>query len=106
MHAETPEGKEMQGEELAKRAVQTATQAVPEGPVTGGKQINVLTDYAAEAPEEVRQKIEGLLSLAANKGLSEAASEARKSSPFVLDAFHDALAAKLYPYLKEKGILK
>ncbi len=106
IHAETPEGKEMKGEELAKEAIQTAGGTAPAVASQSGQSLNVLTDYASVAPEEVKQKIEKLLETAANKGLNEATAEARKSSPFVLDAFHDALAAKLYPYLKEKGILK
>lgn len=106
LHAETPEGKEMKGEELAKKAIQTAAQAVPSVSPQSGKSLHVLTDYASAAPEEVKEKIEKLLEVAANKGLSVASDEAKKSSPFILDAFHDALAGKLYPYLKEKGILK
>jgi hypothetical protein len=106
LHAETQEGKEMRGEELIKKAIQTATKTVPAPPSEPGQSLNVLTDYAAAAPEEVKQKIEKLLEMAANKGLISATEEAKKSSPFILDSFHDALAAKLYPYLKEKGRLK
>ena len=39
-------------------------------------------------------------------GLDKANAEAMKSSPFVMDAFHDTLAAKLYPELQRRGILK
>lgn len=105
LHAETPEGKEMPGEDIAKKAIQTAAGNLPPSMPQPGT-MNVLTDYAAAAPEEVKQKIEGLLQIAASKGLAQATAEATKSSPFILDSFHDALAAKLYPYLKEKGILK
>lgn len=105
-HAETPEGKEMKGEDITKKAIQIAAEAVPPVSSQAGQSLNVLTDYAVAAPEEVKQKIEKLLEVAANKGLIEATAEAKKSSPFILDAFHDALAAKLYPYLKEKGIIK
>ncbi len=107
LHAETPEGKGMKGEDITKKAIQTAAEAVPPVSAAGsGQSLNVLTDYAAAAPEEVKQKIESLLQVAANKGLMAATDEAKKSSPFILDSFHDALAAKLYPYLKEKGIIK
>lgn len=105
-HAETPEGKEMKGEDITKRAIQTAAETTPIVSPGSGQSLNVLTDYAAAAPEEVKQKIESLLQIAASKGLSAATNEAKKSSPFILDSFHDALAAKLYPYLKEKGIIK
>lgn len=106
LHAETPEGKEMKGEDLAKKAIQTAAAVTSPTAPQSGRSLNVLTDYAAAAPEEVKQKIESLLQIAANKGLSVATEEAKKSSPFILDSFHDALATKLYPYLKEKGIIK
>lgn len=107
LHAETQEGKEMKGEDLMKKAIQSVTQVAPistEG--SSGSMQDPLTAYAAEQPEEIKQKIEELLQVAASDGLVRAAEEARRASPFVLDAFHDALAAKVYPYLKEKGLIK
>ncbi len=107
LHAETQEGKEMKGEDLMKKAIQSVAQAapIPAGSDSDSMQ-NPLTAYTAEQPEEIKQKIEDLLQMAASDGLVKAAAEARRASPFVLDAFHDALAAKVYPYLKEKGLIK
>jgi hypothetical protein len=47
-----------------------------------------------------------LLDLALRDGLSKALSESEKSPYFVQDAFHDALAGKLYPELQKRGIVK
>jgi hypothetical protein len=105
-HAETAEGMEMKGEELMKKAIQSvAGEAAAPEPVSGLID-DPLTDYAAREPEEVKRKIEALLQIAADSGIAKATEEARRSSPFILDAFHDALAAKVYPYLKGKGLLK
>ena len=41
-----------------------------------------------------------------HKGIEKAAAEAKKSNPYVLDAFHDALVEKLYPELQRRGVLK
>jgi hypothetical protein len=44
--------------------------------------------------------------MAFKDGILKASSEAAKASPFVLDAFHDALAGKLYEELKKRGVLE
>lgn len=107
LHAETEEGKEMKGEDLIKKAIQSVAQTSPIPPDANSDATqNPLTAYTAEESEDVKQKIENLLQIAASDGLVKAAEEARRSSPFILDAFHDALAAKVYPYLKEKGLIK
>ena len=53
-----------------------------------------------------KNKIEQLINLAFSKGLEMAVAEAKKSVPFVEDAFHDALTDKLLLELKRRGILK
>ena len=65
-----------------------------------------LPAYAQSAPAEVKLEIEYLLSVAFRDGLGKALTEAKKSSNFVEDAFHDALAGKLYPELKKQGLVK
>lgn len=106
MHAESAEGMEMKGEELMKKAVQTVAQISDESPATLSPAQDPLAAYAKTAPAEVQAKVESLLQVAARDGLSKAVAQASKDSPYVLDAFHDSLASKLYPYLKEKGLLK
>lgn len=65
-----------------------------------------LPAYVQEAPENVKIKIEHLLSLVFKHGLEKAAAKARQDSPFVLDAFHDALVDKFYEELKKRQIIK
>ena len=64
-----------------------------------------LPAYAQAAPAEVKLEIEYLIDMALRKGIGTAFSEAAKSSAFVQDAFHDALAGRLYPELKKEGIM-
>jgi hypothetical protein len=40
------------------------------------------------------------------KGIGSALTESAKSPYFVQDAFHDALAGKLYPELQKRGMIK
>ncbi len=67
---------------------------------------NPLPDYAKDAPAEVKLEIEYLCDVAIRKGISTALAESKKSPYFVQDAFHDALAGKLYPELQKRGIVK
>lgn len=83
--------------------------AVPQPPSSHASPASVqspLPDYAQSAPPEVKLEIEYLLDLAFQYGLTKALSESEKSPYFVQDAFHDALAGKLYPELKRRGIVK
>lgn len=65
-----------------------------------------LPDYAQGAPAEVKLEIEYLLDVALRQGLGKALSESQKSPYFVQDALHDALAGKLYPELRRRGVVK
>lgn len=62
--------------------------------------------YAQNAPAEVKLEIEYLLDIALKKGIGPALTESRKSPAFVQDAFHDALAGRLYPELQRRGVVK
>jgi hypothetical protein len=65
-----------------------------------------LPAYAQNAAPEVKLEIEYLLDLAFRKGIGPALSASAKSPYFVQDAFHDALAGKLYPELRKRGVVK
>jgi hypothetical protein len=65
-----------------------------------------LPAYAQSAPPEIRLEIEYLLDIALHKGISAALQESAKSPYFVQDAFHDALAGRLYPELQKRGLMK
>ncbi len=64
-----------------------------------------LPGYLAKEAPEVKLKVEKLLDMALHKGLKAAANEAKGTNPIVIDAFHDALADKLYAELKARGLI-
>ncbi len=103
-HREMPENRVLGGQELVKKSIQSITpvsqQTAPQQ--SGGS----LPDYASQAPAESRLEIEYLVDIAMHQGIDKANAQAMKSSPFIMDAFHDTMAAKLYPELQKRGILK
>jgi hypothetical protein len=78
----------------------------PPNSVAGQFSDSPLPAYAQTAAPEVRLEIEYLLDIALQKGIGPALTEAAKSPYFVQDAFHDALAGRLYPELKKRGMVK
>jgi hypothetical protein len=75
-------------------------------PTSASAAASPLPDYAQSAPPEVKLEIEYLLDVALEHGIGKALSESQKSPYYVQDAFHDALAGKLYPELQRRGIVK
>ncbi len=71
-----------------------------------GNPSSPLPVYAQNAPAEIKLEIEYLLDIAFKKGIGTALTESQKSPAFVQDAFHDALAGRLYPELQKRGIVK
>ncbi len=65
-----------------------------------------LPAYAQDAPAETKLEIEYLLDVALRQGLGKALGESKKSPYFIQDAFHDALAGRLYPELQKRGVVK
>ena len=74
--------------------------------VSPDKSSSVLPEYARNVSLETKLEIEHLLDLALHKGLDEANAVASKTSPFVLDTFHDLLVEKFYPELQKRGLIK
>ncbi len=110
-HRESPEGENLAGKELLKQAIKLLPQTGPQDqtsppPSPSSSAKNPLPDYAQNASAEVKLEIEYLLDVAFHQGIAKANAEAQKSPPFILDAFHDALAGKLYPELQRRGMLK
>lgn len=105
-HREAPETKNMAGAELLRRAIRTLPPATgPAAPSLPQKSSGPLPAYAEDAPDDVKLEIEYLLDVAIHHGISRALAEAKKAPDFVKDAFHDALAGKLYPEMKKRGLL-
>lgn len=94
----------MGGEEILKKSLRELN---PEGEKReNGGSVSLIPDYAASASPETKQEIEHLLDVASRDGIAHADTLARKSSAFVLDAFHDAVVGRLYPELKRRGKIK
>lgn len=114
---ERPELKNASEQEILKEAIRAFPEQGPErgAPASAAspppapqavQNQSPLPDYAANAPAEVKLEIEYLLDVALRQGIGKALAEAGKSPYFVQDALHDALAGKLYPELRRRGIVK
>lgn len=104
-HRELPEADNLTEREIVRQSIQSMTPSSPIPQNVSDAQ-SPLPAYAQNASPENKLEIEYLLEMAFQKGIAVAAEEASKSSPFVLDAFHDALAGRLYPELQKRGIVK
>lgn len=106
--------KNAEGLDVIKEAIRAFPQlerpsanGVPRAPAAAVPEDNSpLPAYAQSAPPEVKLEIEYLIDIAFRKGIGTALAESAKSPYFVQDAFHDALAGKLYPELQKRGVIK
>jgi hypothetical protein len=105
-HRENPEMSRAGGREIIKKSLQSFTTASPLPPSSQQTSKGPLPAYASSAPAEAKLEIEYLLDMALHHGIEKANAHAAKSSPFVMDVFHDALVTKLYPELKKRGIVE
>ena len=109
-HKEAPETKNLSEQEILRHAIKEFP--APQAPVPSagnddsGQSGGFLPSYAEDAPAETKLELEYLIDIAFHGGIARAVGEARNAPAFVQDALHDALAGKLYPILREKGILK
>lgn len=105
-HREKFEAQRLSDQEILRKSVQSFGDVQPASAVQAQPSDSPLPDYAKDAPAEAKLEIEYLLDLAFHHGIDKANNEAKKSSPFIMDAFHDALVTKLYPELQKRGIVK
>jgi hypothetical protein len=108
-HQERPEMRGASGQEVLKQSIRSMVQSTPtdtSGQASAPAIDSPLPAYAQSAPAETKLEIEYLIDMAFHHGIEKANAEAKKSSPFVLDTFHDALVDKLYPEFQKRGILK
>ena len=104
-HRERPENRPLSDEELIRKSLETI-QSAPRNAQAADDSSSPLPSYAQEVSAETKLEIEYLLDLAFHAGIEKANETAKSSSPFVLDAFHDALVGRLYPELQKRGIVK
>lgn len=85
------------------KAAMTQTQASGTG--TSQDEDSGLPSYLSDSPEETKLEVGKLVDSVFHQGLTKTLAKAKKSNPFVLDAFHDALANKLYAELKKRKLI-
>lgn len=105
-YQEKPETKELSAPEMIKKALEEATPNLVQNPTASGSDGSLLPGYAQSASPSVKVEVESLIQKAMQGGIFAAAEEARRSSPYVLDAFHDAITGKLHEELEKRGMLK
>ena len=105
-YRQAPETKDLSHEQLVKKAIYELTERPMPTGRGAGLSASDDSDYAKGAPAEAKLEVDHYLSMAFKDGILKAANEAKKSNPFVLDAFHDALTGKLYDEFKRRGLLK
>ena len=95
--------------DLVKQSIRSfaAAQTPARPPVTEDTVSNpALPSYLQVSDPKVKLEVEKLVDLVFRENLEKAVREAKKQSPFIEDAFHDALVDKLLPELKKRGVLK
>ncbi len=117
-HFESQKERNVSERELVKESVQTFAEEViknesvtPQGTRLISQQdgdLQLLPSYLQkeEGSDDVKHIVENLIEEALSHDLEKAIKNARKYSPFIEDAFHDALVDKLVPELRRRGILK
>ncbi|KKU14301.1 hypothetical protein A3I34_01040 [Candidatus Jorgensenbacteria bacterium RIFCSPLOWO2_02_FULL_45_12] len=109
---ENPETRHLEEREVIKRSIQSIANEIsattaPSPTESAMKTESNLPSYMADDDEgDAAKEVERLIDEAVNNGMEKALRLAKKSSPFVEDAFHDALVDKLMPEFKKRGIIK
>jgi len=106
-----PEYKELSEKELIKKSLESMIKLKPstDGPVVKSQESTVssqvLPNYLKEVPAEIKLQVEELVDSLFHEGIEKVIARARRTSPFILDAFHDALVDKLYEELKKRKLI-
>ncbi len=110
LHPETPE------REIVKEALKfepspqaapasAGTQANDDAP-SGSSVTSLLPDYFEGGDQNgMREAVMRLAEVALHGDLKGALQDARKFSPYLEDAFHDALVDKVLPEMKKRGLI-
>ncbi len=76
------------------------------GPKITSAPAQIADDYLNTLDEVSTAKVNTLIATIGERGFKQAITAAKQESPFVLDAFHDALVSHLYEELKSRGVVK
>ncbi len=106
-----PEHQGLPEKELVKQVLQPIIkpQPTPQEPAISNQQSaisnKILPEYLKDFPAETKLQVEQLIDLTFHQGIEKVVARAKRASPFILDAFHDALADKLYEELKNRKLI-
>ncbi len=112
-YKESLKEKEISGKELVKQTLEpiirkdfSSDEKTPQSNANlSDYNSSFLPQYVKNASSDIKNKIEELINFVFEHGVEKAVKEAKKEGPFFLDAFHDALADKLYEELKKRKLL-
>jgi len=65
----------------------------------------IVPDYLSNLPSAIKLEVAELLDIVFHKGLRAAVREAKKKSPFLTDAFHDALTNGFYDEMQKRNLI-
>jgi hypothetical protein len=99
---EQPASKDVSGHEVVRQSLRVFASSTQKPPL---QSVGPLPDYVKDVSPEIRLEIERLVDLAFHQGILTATEAAAAHGQFVVDAFHDTLAGKLYPELQKRGII-
>lgn len=114
---ESEENRSFESKEVVKKSFENISQKdsgvkekpdIPSTQKTSQSDDEFLPEYMQgdDIDPKAKIKVEELMDLVIHKGILKALRASKKQPPFIQDAFHDALADKLVPELKKRGILK
>ncbi len=86
----------------ANRQLTTSNQQSNQQSTASGQ---ILPDYLKDFPTETKLQVEQLIDLTFHQGIEKVINRALRASPFILDAFHDALTDKFYEELKKRKLI-
>lgn len=89
--------------EIVRSVIGAQIQAQPASPPPAQPSL-ILPAYLQKESPEIQLKVEELVDLAFHKGIAASVAEAKKYGPFILDALHDSLTAKVYEELKARKL--
>ena len=110
----SPEYQQMTEKERVKETIrplvtqagsQAASSPQPEDTDSKSVEETVLPGYLKDSPSEIKILVERLIDSVFHEGVEKAVKDASRAGPFILDAFHDALADKLYEELKKRKLI-
>lgn len=105
------EHKNLSDRELIKKSIEPIIRQTPTGnlqPTTDDQQqtsSKILPNYLKNSPPEIKLRVEELVDSLFHHGIGKVVKRAQRASPFILDAFHDALTDKLHEELKKRKLI-